>query len=798
MVMVVGNHVVGDSRVEKSALTAHRAGYRVTVLGLMHKSVARLDTISRVPILRVAPPYTMHAWWRSVHGEDRIGIYAAAVDGRRQLRRLHSRTSSFQQASLKYRIGSTIRRRSEDARLALARIRRNTLLAISQFRAMLPVSGIWRRAWPYIADLELAYTDAIVDLEPDIVHVHDRHVLPAASTAAEILRAGGATVSWVYDAHEWLPGVDFQGPRVQATAWLAAEAEVINEADAVITVSDQLATMLQTRHRLTSAPFVVTNSPPRVASHDHAKEERFIRDDCGLDQDTDLLVYVGSIAKVRGIETLVTALTMLPEVHLAVIAPRQMKRRLELTRLASDLDVNDRFHILDYVPSSSVASYISSASIGLSPVEPIENYQYSLATKIREYLHAGLPIVASRLRTLADFLEESGVGAVHSPGDASDCARVIKEVLADRASYVDSITEDLLHEHSWERQEDALIGIWGDLIGERPVPRTHTESPTLVVGPVVDKARSWNLLSAVDRETSGHGQLIHREDLVRTTDRLARKVDEYRRIVAMSDGLILEGLQPLFGGLLGATDSQLSHLVAIRPVTFMIDPVAGIDVEELIERIPDCWLRALDDRARKRITSQARRTRRLLNEAGVPALATSPMPMHDLRDFTWLPTVVEAPSREIRDHDGPLQVVIAPGPRAGHDAIVSEALSALADSRVAVIVAQSEGHARSLLPKADVLIDSFGHGFYTDLGAQAMGHRCVVMTRIDPAARAGLAMDCPVIDTSPDMVEDVLAELASNRERLAALSEDAFSYATQVHDGRRSAEIVLKTLGWSS
>ncbi|PRQ10312.1 hypothetical protein C1Y63_12190, partial [Corynebacterium sp. 13CS0277] len=53
--MAVGNHVVGDSRVEKAAMTARDLGYRVTVVGVAHRSVYPVSFIDgNIPVVRIA------------------------------------------------------------------------------------------------------------------------------------------------------------------------------------------------------------------------------------------------------------------------------------------------------------------------------------------------------------------------------------------------------------------------------------------------------------------------------------------------------------------------------------------------------------------------------------------------------------------------------------------------------------------------------------------------------------------------------------------------------------------------
>ncbi|MBD4383802.1 glycosyl transferase, partial [Xanthomonas citri pv. citri] len=95
-------------------------------------------------------------------------------------------------------------------------------------------TGAWREVWPLIADYEDGFLRALIDLAPDLVHVHDRHPLPAAAAYDRYRAARGLPpVPWVYDAHEWLPGQMMPGPVDQRIAWKAAEAELIHEADAV-------------------------------------------------------------------------------------------------------------------------------------------------------------------------------------------------------------------------------------------------------------------------------------------------------------------------------------------------------------------------------------------------------------------------------------------------------------------------------------------------------------------------------------------------------------------------------------
>jgi glycosyltransferase involved in cell wall biosynthesis len=326
--------------------------------------------------------------------------------------------------------------------------------------------GLWDELWPMTLDYINAFLPALIDLEPDLVHCHDYHPMPAVASYVMYKARQGKKVPWVYDAHEWLPGQNLPGPTAHKAAWLAVERKLIGAADAVISVSEVLASKMKQRHRITDLPTVVTNAPPR-GYVPLVGDRTDIRTDIGLPDDVPLLVYVGKLSEPRGIFTAAEALEYLPTVHLAFVGSNSPVEIARLRRIAAGLGAEDRVHILQYVPAESVTAYVSTADIGISPLLPTEAHHSALPTKIREYLHARLPLVVSDMREQSKFIKETRVGEVHAAGDATDFARAVKQVLADRQHYRSNLTEELLNEHSWENQVNRLQKVWGALVADR-------------------------------------------------------------------------------------------------------------------------------------------------------------------------------------------------------------------------------------------------------------------------------------------------------------------------------------------
>lgn len=422
--MVVNNGMANDARVMKCAVTATRAGAEVTVLGVASA------------------------------GAPATSVTAAGVTYRR-LDALPGRG-----VSPAY-IGYAVRRRL--GRLADA--------------------GDWARSLPVTGLYADAFVPALVASRPDLVHVHDVHLLDAVGLAGTQLTPRPAVV---YDAHEYVAGLAVSGARTQRAvdAWAALERDRIGVADHVITVADAIAERLRDDHALADRPTVVHNAPV-IAPGLHAS--RSLRQEAGVAPETALAVYSGALSAARGVDTVVRALRDVPGLHLALVAvPFPHPLVPGLLDLARSLGVADRVYAVPPVPSPEVPDYLSGADIGVSAIlGDAASYDMALPNKLFEFLHAGLTVVTSDLAGMSAFVREHDLGEVFAQGDPADCARALRAAMA-RPSRPD--VDHLREAWSWQSQEQALLGVYRSLLGDRPGLRTLTspEGPWPLEGSAPD------------------------------------------------------------------------------------------------------------------------------------------------------------------------------------------------------------------------------------------------------------------------------------------------------------------------
>ncbi|MGE6955129.1 glycosyltransferase family 4 protein, partial [Staphylococcus capitis] len=363
------------------------------------------------------------------------------------------------------------------------------------------VTGDWRKNLPEQVDRDLAFVAALEKLAPDVIHANDITMISTAAQAAARLRRRGHHVRWLYDAHEYVRGTDWIRP-LPSHAYPAMEKEFIRQADAVVTVSPQIAELIRAEYDLPQTPLVVRNVPIQTAIGTDP-DALSVRQVANVDPGTPLLVYVGWISAERGLKTAITALAELPEFHLAIVANSNNAELKSVQALAVELGVRERVHVVPYVPQHLVADYLSSADLGIICSRHTPNYENSLPTKMSEYLHARLPVVASDLRVVREFVEGQGVGSVFAADDAASFANAVRETFPRRAVLAARITDDLLHELSWEQQSAGLLRLYRDLADKVPGVVRPDIAWTVEEGaagsadtaPVTPSTRTWRPLA---------------------------------------------------------------------------------------------------------------------------------------------------------------------------------------------------------------------------------------------------------------------------------------------------------------
>jgi glycosyltransferase involved in cell wall biosynthesis len=308
--------------------------------------------------------------------------------------------------------------------------------------------------------------EALRARRPHIVHAHDVNTLFAGWLYS---RLHGAVL--VYDAHELeLHRNTTWTPLRRALTWVV-ELLGARAAAGVITVSDGIAHELRRLHRI-PLPTVVLNSPDLGdVARARGDVPPGIRALAGLDDRDRIVVYVGKVARGRGVESLVSVLTLLDDdIHVVVLGPRDERSDALLVALAEELGVTRRLHLVPPIAARDVPSALRDADVFVNPAHNVcRSYDLALPNKLFDAVFAGLPVVVGRLREMERFVTANEIGLVYDEEDVASLAAAIRALLArPPAGVVDEDRLTRLQDAvSWQRQVEALAALYARVTARR-------------------------------------------------------------------------------------------------------------------------------------------------------------------------------------------------------------------------------------------------------------------------------------------------------------------------------------------
>jgi glycosyltransferase involved in cell wall biosynthesis len=295
------------------------------------------------------------------------------------------------------------------------------------------------------------------------IHSFELHRL-VAETAARL----GAAI--IYDAHDFYRGIEpaerlrsFDRNRLRPYLD-RLEDRLVREADAVVTVSNGIATLME--RNLGRRPAVIRNCHDarldRPVTQDLREVLAIAPGDC-------LAVVTGNAKAGMAIDAAADAFARLGErFHLAFVGRgyEAVAKRLESHPAAG------RLHFVGGVAPNEVVPFIAAADLGLIIYQPYsENYRAALPNGFFQLIAAGLPVVRGALPEIEAAIAGRPIGLSLPRLDAAVLAQAIRDC-AGRAATMRPAVAALARELSWEVEAVRLARLFDDVLGRSTAMRT--------------------------------------------------------------------------------------------------------------------------------------------------------------------------------------------------------------------------------------------------------------------------------------------------------------------------------------
>ncbi len=293
---------------------------------------------------------------------------------------------------------------------------------------------------------------------------NDLDAMPATFLAAKLR---GKPI--VYDTHEYFTEMaGLENKRFRKKIWKAIEAFIFRRVRHIYTICESFCDLYKRDYNKELKP---VRNVPYLHYHDNGQYDDAIKKITGLiPNNKHILIFQGAgINPMRGAEELVLAMQYLDaqKYHLLIVGGGDIFSLIE--EMAHTNKLAERITIIPRVPFAVLRRITACAHLGLSLDKSTNiNHRYGLPNKIFDYLHAGIPVLSSRLVEVEKIINKYDVGTFidnYEPGHIASC---IEKIFADpdRMKIWKDNTERAKKELNWENESKIVLDIFKQVEAE--------------------------------------------------------------------------------------------------------------------------------------------------------------------------------------------------------------------------------------------------------------------------------------------------------------------------------------------
>jgi glycosyltransferase involved in cell wall biosynthesis len=308
----------------------------------------------------------------------------------------------------------------------------------------------------------------------DVVEAHNMPDLVVAAALAPRLR-GAPVVLDVHDTFPELFATKFSSPQhrllVRLLGWEERGCAAVSSR--VVVVTEQARRRLTARGVGAGKTTVIMNSPDeRVFGPPRPPVRWPVRGRLPL-----RILYHGGLAPRFGVESLIRAVGLMsehaPGVELRVCGSGEQRDRLD--SLAREVAPGRVDVAREPVPFALIPGELERAHIGVVPTLYDSFTELLLPVKLLEYVHMGLPVVASRLPCICDYFRDGEDLRMFTPGDPHDLACALRELSLDPTGARERALRATrrLRPIAWEHQRERYLALVDELVPAPVRPRAR-------------------------------------------------------------------------------------------------------------------------------------------------------------------------------------------------------------------------------------------------------------------------------------------------------------------------------------
>jgi len=260
----------------------------------------------------------------------------------------------------------------------------------------------------------------------------------------------------VYDSHELFTEVpELINKSFIKSFWVQMESVFFPKLKHTITVSEGIASFYKKKYK--KSVLVVKNVPFLNKDFSTEKESFNL---LNFDKNHKNIIYQGSLNKDRGISLMIDAMVYV-NANLFLLGAGDLE--WDLRKNVSQKGLSKKIFFVGRLPFQKLKNITKKFDLGLSFEEDTcLAYRFSLPNKIFDYVHAGIPVLASDLPDISRFIIENNIGEVLSSRSPEKIASQMTKMLTKKDFYSEYLKE-AKNKFCWEQEGAKVVNLFNHL-----------------------------------------------------------------------------------------------------------------------------------------------------------------------------------------------------------------------------------------------------------------------------------------------------------------------------------------------
>ncbi len=329
---------------------------------------------------------------------------------------------------------------------------------------------IFEKGFLFYANYNIRLFFYLLTHPADIFLSNDLDTLPANYWVAKFTKT-----RLIFDSHEYFTGVPelLSRNRVR-NIWKAFERNIFPKLKTIFTVNDSIAALYENEyhkkvHVVRNMPFSSQPQYPQGedifgiipgGNSETAAILNLIYEALRIEK-RKIILYQGAINKDRGLEEMMEAMQWVENAVFLMIGNGDLYKKFKSQ--LKKISYSDKIIMTGTVPLQYLPAFTRLATLGISFEKPTNiNYQFASPNKVVDYIHANVPVLASRLVEIEKIVLPYKVGDFIESHNPTHIVLKIKELLDNEAQLQKwkSNCKKASQALNWENEEKVLLQLF--------------------------------------------------------------------------------------------------------------------------------------------------------------------------------------------------------------------------------------------------------------------------------------------------------------------------------------------------